>query len=810
MRHPLVVFALLVFGVANAQPYKYGCHYFRNAHPTPPQALTLAQRDALDELIARSDTFDILHYDITVDVTDYVGRTITAATTIAFTPRITNTTIRFDLVDTLTVDSVVAESGTLSFTHANAILAVQLPEAVPGQTYSLTVHYHGQPARDPQWGGFYFEADYIYSLGIGLTTIPPYFGKVWYPCFDSFVERASYTYHVKSAGTFRAHCQGEFMGEVQLGGDTVIRTYVLEPSITTHIAAIAVADYRDSVFVHTGAYGDIPVKLTAKPVNLNTMVARFASIGEAIDCYEHWYGPYPYSHVGYVHTTDGAMEVATNVAYPEFMNDQSLMENRGLFGHELAHHWWGNQVTPHTHNDMWLKEGPAEYSAHLLEEWAFGEEAFVDVVKDNQLDVLTNAHLDDGSFLPMSPLPDEQIYGTTSYYKGASVMHNLRGYIGDTLFRQALRQVQVAIADTTMDSQGFMTALANATGLDLGPFFDAQVFAPGFSVFVVNDLTSSPSGGEWAVDLQLQQRLRGAPALHTDVPLDITLIGADRQRQEYRVTAGGALTDLALTCDFQPVMAVVNRYNRLNQARMDREIMVVPDVNFTSLQPRTEFRLYADNIVDSTLVRLEHIWAPPDAANVGWGVNQVSSTHFWTVDGIWPEGTALHARLNYNGTTEDKFDFDLYNISEGNAMLVYRAHGSDPWELAPDYTLEAGNTTNGSGFFTVDVLRKGQYAFANGNASIGLNEAGTPSHLFTVLPVPANDVVSVRGFTPEIGMVQADVFGPDGRLVMRTTMSGGAGERRLAISALEAGSYVLWMRDVHGVRLGSSRFVIQR
>ncbi len=810
MRSLFSTAALLFLCSAIAQPYKYGCHYFRNGHPTPPQALTHAERDALDELIARSDTFDILHYDIAVDVTDYSGASITAATTIQFTPRISNTTIRFDLVDALMVDSVVADGSALPFTHGNAILAVQLPEAVVGQTYALTVHYHGQPARDPQWGGFYFEADYIYSLGIGLTTIPPYFGKVWYPCFDSFVERASYTYHVKSAGTFRAHCQGEFLGEVQLGGDTVIRSFDLAPAITTHIAAIAVADYRDSVFVHSGAFGNISVKLTAKPANLNTMVARFASIGEAIDACEYWYGPYPYSHVGYVHTTDGAMEIATNVAYPEFMNNESLMENRGLFAHELAHHWWGNKVTPRTHNDMWLKEGPAEYSGHLLEEWAFGDEAFVDVVKDNHLDVLTNAHLDDGGFLALSPLPDEHIYGTHSYYKGASVMHNLRGYLGDTLFRQALRQIQVENADTTLDSPGFLTVLANATGLNMQPFFDAQVFAPGFSVFVLNSLASAASGGQWNVDLQLRQRLRSAPAFHDAVPLDITFIGADRQRQEYHVTAGGEFTDLSLTCDFEPVMAVVNRYNRLNQARMDHERVAVPGVAFPSLQPRTEFRLYADSLVDSTLVRIEHIWAAPDADNVGWGVNQISSTHYWTVDGIWPEGTALHARLNYNGTDEDKFDFDLYNISEGNAMLVYRANGTDPWELAPDYTLVAGNTTNGSGYFTVDVLRKGQYAFANGNAFIGLDEATASQPLLAVMPNPVSDVLSVRGSAKGIGSVQFDVFAADGRLAMRTAVGDGSGDRKLDVSALDAGSYALAMRDAQGRCLGAAHFIIQR
>ena len=48
-------------------------------------------------------------------------------------------------------------------------------------------------------------SDYIYTLGIGLTTIPPNFGKVWYPCFDNFVERATYTYHVTSAAG-KAYC----------------------------------------------------------------------------------------------------------------------------------------------------------------------------------------------------------------------------------------------------------------------------------------------------------------------------------------------------------------------------------------------------------------------------------------------------------------------------------------------------------------------------------------------------------------------------------------------------------------------------
>ena len=143
--------------------------------------------------------------------------------------------IRFDLFQ-LEVDSVVGENGPLTFSYDDEFLRVDLA-ATPliGEEHEVTVHYHGIPHRDPDWGGFYFESGYIYNLGIGLTTVPPNFGKVWYPCFDSFVERATYTYHVKSAGTYRLHGQGEFVDEIQLGGDTVMRSFDLAQSIPINL-----------------------------------------------------------------------------------------------------------------------------------------------------------------------------------------------------------------------------------------------------------------------------------------------------------------------------------------------------------------------------------------------------------------------------------------------------------------------------------------------------------------------------------------------------------------------------------------------
>ncbi len=796
---------------AIAQPYKYGCHYFRQ-HSHATEAPTAAQRELIDDIIARSDTFDILNYDITLDVTDYNGQQLKAVTTITFTPLMADQDfIRFELWG-LTVDSVTSAAGPLTFSNDGQTLRVNFP-APPGvgALDSLTVHYHGQPHRDPDWGGFYFESGYIYNLGIGLTTIPPNFGKVWYPCFDSFVERATYTYHVKSAGTFRAHCQGDFLGELQLGGDTVVRTFRMAQRIPTHLSAIAAADYQDTDFVHAGANGDIPVRLTAKPAQLAAMTAKFADIDAAIDACEYWYGPYAWGRVGYVLTTDGALEIPTNIAYPDFMTSQPVFDNRGLFTHELGHHWWGDMVTPRTQQDMWLKEGPAEYSAHLVEEWLGGQPAFEDVVKRNMLHVLDDAHVQDGGFQALSPMPDPYVYGLTTYYKGAAVFHNLRGYLGDTLFRQGMHAVQVDHAYSTLDAAGFRDALDATTGYDLHPFFTDQVFGPGFSVFVVQALSAQPNGTQWDVNLSVQQKLRGTTVFFQSVPMDITLIGADGQRQEYTRSVGGEFTDVPLTCAFQPVMVVLNGHNRLNQARMDLERKLIPGQSFSAFLPYVDFQLYNVQLPDTALIRIEHVWAAPDAGPLGPGIDQISSSHYWRVDGLWPSGTVLRGKVAYSGLAATALDNDLFGITEQGTRVVYRPDPSSTWQVYPDQTLHANILTNGVGSIDINVLLKGEYAFAKGPGTIGVAELPAQAGGLKAWPVPATDKLTINGIPQAVKQVTIEVFRTDGGTALSSPVAiSRGGQWVVDISALAPGAYLLQATSVARDWSARTGFVVAR
>lgn len=795
-----------------AQPNPYGCHYFRQSF-VPPVALSDAARNQIQETIARSDTFDILNYDITLDVTDYAGQRLIAATTISFRSLLPDQgRIRFDLVE-LTVDSVLGTNGALSFTQDENYLRVDLGEVLAeGDERELTVFYQGTPRRDPQWGGFYFESNYIYNLGIGISTIPPNFGKVWHPCFDSFVERATYTCSVKSAGTFRFHGQGLFLGETQLDGDTVIRSYSMQQPIPTHISAVAVADYSVHSYDHPAVNGLLPVTICAKPADLSSIVTRMVDLPAAIDACEHWYGPYPFDRVGYALTTDGALEIATNIAYPQFMTGQSNQRNRALLTHELGHNWWGNMLTPYIHNEMWLKEGPAEYSGHLIEEWIGGRTAFVKAVKDNLLFILRQAHVDDEGFQVLSPIPDPYIYGTHTYYKGAAVMHNLRGYLGDEVFRQAMRSLQQNHAYTAITAADLRDMLEAETGVDLDPFFEAWVYAPGYSVFEVREHSVVPNGGQWSVTLELAQKLRGATEMHSAVPLDLTFIASDGTVHDQTIMASGAFTTLTVNAPFEPAMVVLNRYARLNQARMDHEFRIGPDQSLDALLPYVDFRAYVDELQDTALVRVEHIWAGPDQQPLDAAVVGISDTHYWTVDGLWPEGTVLRGRVFYNGTQASQLDHGLIAGNESGIAMLYRPNATAPWEVYADQVLNAGSLTNGSGFITMSALRKGQYAFGKIEGFVGVGEEVLAEPVGIALhPVPANTQLVVSGFAEEPTNVIFDIFSLDGRMVQRSTGTVDAKfTHGLNVSELPSGAYLLRVLSTTGWHFGTQRFEVVR
>ena len=76
----------------------------------------------------------------------------------------------------------------------------------------------------------------------------------------------------------------------------------------------------------------------------------------------------------------------------------------------------------------------ASFCERIFLEYVYGYEEYINAVKDNHLEVLHHAHIDDEGFRAIHGVPHAFTYGSHSYNKGADVAHTLRSYMGDSAF----------------------------------------------------------------------------------------------------------------------------------------------------------------------------------------------------------------------------------------------------------------------------------------------------------------------------------------------------------------------------------------
>lgn len=743
MRYSFMLILLLSFCcslVLSAQPETVvqGCHFTKTQYPL--KTLTPEDQQLLLESQGRSDSIDLLNYTIDLEVVDFGGRKIKGSCTIDFVLLEENTAeMVLDLLQ-LTIDSIQVDGLTTTYNYDGDLITIPFPGGFDTEAmHSVQVYYGGTPTvAASNFGGLAFSGGIAYNLGIGLGENPYNFGRSWFPCFDNFVERATFDLNIISANGRRAFCSGHFQEQVELENDQIRRSYRIDQPMTTYLVGIAVSDFTTVESSHTGIYGEYPIQLVANPGDMGDMDDSFEYLGDAIDAFESWYGPYIWGRVGFVLTPVGAMEHVHNIAFPRGtgVSGPTFDMNR-LMAHELAHQWWGNVTTLSSPANMWIKEGNAEYGAHLFTEYVFGREAFIDQVKDNHLLVLKTAHIDDNGFQPLSGIPYEQTYGTHTYNKGASMIHNMRTYLGDSLFRVAQTAVLQDFALSAVDAEQYRDHLSLVSGVDMTSFFQDWLFSPGFSNFELETLDITPSGGEFAVDLSVQQRLRGASELHTNVPLSVTFFDDNWQENTQYFMASGEFSTASFTVPFAPAMTVINHDHGLNLGRFNRTYRLTGTGNQNTAG--TEFfSLAVDALADSALLNIVHHWTAPDeAANPQEVV--MSNTHYWSVQGILPDDLAMRAIIRYNGGAND-LDYDLVQGGNETVRLMYRPTIDTEWEEYP----YAEITPFGSGGLArLEPFLPGDYAFANVYMDVATTNIMEAAQV-TVSPNPSDQFARIQ------------------------------------------------------------------
>jgi hypothetical protein len=768
------------------------CQIMKRTHSAPPGLYPNTEN-------LRSDTVDILKYTINLEIGNATNKWINGSTAIRFMPKINNVNyIRLDLLQ-LIVDSVKENISPLLYSYNDSVLTIHFgfPKNIT-DTSDIVVYYKGQPKSDALWGGFYFDNSqgdqYAYNLGVGFLAKPHNFGRVWFPCFDNFVERSKYEFNITCDTLRTSYCNGLLANET-INNAKRTRKWIMNDEIPTYLASVAVAKYTQVNWSVNTLTGTKPVVLAAVPADTTALKNGFMNLINCIHGYENRFGAYRWNRFGYclVPFSSGAMEHATNIAYPRLAT--SIQYEAELMAHELSHHWWGNLITCETQEDMWINEGMATYSAYLFTEFIKGKAFYIDAVKKSHDKLIHLLHKKEGAFRAISGIPHNYTYGDHVYLKGADVAHTLRSYMGDSAFFHGIKYVMQQKQFQSINSIELRNLLQTNSGLNLVPFFDNWVLAggwPHFSIDSVKYIQTGPSS--YNAIVSIQQKLHGAPNLFNNVPLELSFFKPDWSRTISTVTMSGVSSTFTINLNSLPVYCALNYDSKISDATSS-ENKTIKHVTNVIWSLGKVFMPIKNAGADSSLIRVVHHYVKPDPFKNNPQNHKLSDQHYWSVEGILSPGFHSRIRLNYDGNkmqggTFSYLDTLLTQVNDDSIHVFYRANAADDWKPVLTYTLWSIDAK--TGFFELDTLKLGEYAFGNlGDTSIinSIKNQVKQRVAVKVYPVPAKDFLKIEMDKLPVGKCMVELLDLNGRIIVKQSIPSRKGQMEL--NNVVPGTYIL-------------------
>jgi aminopeptidase N len=748
----------------------------------------------------RSDTFDILKYTISLEIGNATTKLITGNTVVRYTPKLNNQSfIRLDLLK-LTIDSVRENNTALLYSYNDTVLKINFPiNKNVTDTNDLVIYYHGQPQGDASgWGGFYFDNNggnqYAYNLGVGFSAKPHNYGRVWFPCFDNFVERSKYEFNITSDTARRAYCNGQLMSDV-VNGTKRTRQWVMNNEIPTYLASVSLARYRQVSWSVNTLNGAKPIILAAAATDTTAMKNGFVNLITCINGFENYYGPYRWNRFGYcsVPFSSGAMEHATNISYPKAVLG-NLAYEANLMAHELSHHWWGDNITCETQEDMWINEGMATYSQYMFTEWKYGKAKYLTDVKNQHDNLLHFLHLKEGGFRAVSGIPHSLTYGDHVYLKGADMAHTLRSYMGDTAFFNAVKYTMNQNQFKSVNSVQLRNLLQAGSGQSLTDFFNNWILTGGWPHFAI-DSVKYISAGTNSVNaiVSIKQKIFGAPSLYSNVPLELSFFQGDWSRVIRKVTMSGASATFTVGIPASAVYCALNYDSKISDATSFETKTIKTASSFNWNLGKVTMQV-SNKGADSSLVRIIHNYVKPDPFKNNPLNHKLSDQHFWTVEGILSPGFHSNIRFSYDGNkvlggTFTYLDTLLTKVNGDSVRVFYRANAGDDWKLQKNCVVVSTGLRNG--FIVVDTMKLGQYTFANSTDTATINSIKkiNPSKIKVgVYPNPAKNNIKVEF---DQSYLESEIIINDlaGREVYRQLMFGKT--NTVDVSSLSRGGYLV-------------------
>jgi aminopeptidase N len=448
--------------------------------------------------IAETEKYDVHFYQLDLNMTN-VSTYLNGTGSIHATTKTALDSALFELFPTLNITEIRLNDVPVGFSRMGS--AVKVPVNLTAhQSFKIDVDYEGNPptAQTNPLGGSGMTAGSSPSWGnkVVWSLSEPFSAFEWFPCKQSLTDKAdSCAVSITVPDTCKAGSNGILEHITPLGNGQIKYDWKHRHPIDYYLISVAVAKYIEyNVYANPiGAPNPILIQnyIYDNPATLPNFQSEIDETADFLELFYEHYGPYPFEDEKYGHCMapiSGGMEHQT-------MTSQGFFE-KTLTAHELAHQWWGNNVTCASWCDIWMNEGFASYSEYIMLENLYpGQQGpSMQQVHNN---VMSQAG---GSVWVLDSLNESRIFsGRLTYDKGAGIIHTLRFIINnDDLFFNGLRAFQQAFKDSTSTGIAFKEFMENYTGISLNDFFNEWYFGEGYPTY---SLKWNQSGQDVAIEI---------------------------------------------------------------------------------------------------------------------------------------------------------------------------------------------------------------------------------------------------------------------------------------------------------------------
>ena len=378
-------------------------------------------------------------------------------------------------------------------------------------------------------------ADYVYTL------LVPADASTVFPCFDQPDLKARFALTLRTPADWVAVSNAP-LRETRADASELVHAFDDTAPISTYLFAFAAGPFV--TFREAGGATTLYVRRSRRALGERHAGAVLEANRQAVGWLSSWLDqPFPFAKYDLVVLPEfayGGMEHAgatflreAAMLFPGPPGAAEAFRRAHLIFHETAHQWLGDLVTMRWFDDLWLKEGFANYAAARIAEVAMPQAEPWVAFQARKAEAL-RIDGSPGTAAIRQPLDDlldaKSSYGPVVYEKAPALLRQLEFALGESVFRDGVRAWVRARTFAATDAEELIFHLGRAAQRDLSATVSAWLDAPGLPEVRVVATTAGQvrvaaedvfgAHRHWPQKLRLRAFRTGQPPCDADFELD--------------------------------------------------------------------------------------------------------------------------------------------------------------------------------------------------------------------------------------------------------------------------------------------------